>query len=79
MADPMPDIYNGPPHGISNSAPHGAQPPPTMAFTRPFTLYEALPYTPFSAIAPFDSSRPARTLPSSSAKLFYFAKLLFRL
>jgi cohesin loading factor subunit SCC2 len=26
-----------------------------MNFTRPFTLYEALPYTPFASIAPFDS------------------------
>ncbi|KAK4043361.1 sister chromatid cohesion C-terminus-domain-containing protein [Parachaetomium inaequale] len=57
MADPRPDIYNGHPHGMPTPAPQGGQPPPAMAFTRPFTLYEALPYTPFSSIAPFDSER----------------------
>jgi hypothetical protein len=55
MADRKPDIYNGEAHGTPVSAPHGAEPLPTMAFTRPFTLNEALPYTPLSAIAPFDS------------------------
>jgi cohesin loading factor subunit SCC2 len=55
MADQKPDIYNGEAHATPASAPQGGESLPTMAFTRPFTLYEALPYTPFSAIAPFDS------------------------
>ncbi|KAK4126277.1 ARM repeat-containing protein [Parathielavia appendiculata] len=62
MPDPRPDNHNGHPHGVPVSAHHGAERPETSAFTRPFTLYEALPYTPFSAIAPFDSS----VLPSPS-------------
>ncbi|KAK4145839.1 protein rad9 [Dichotomopilus funicola] len=66
MADPRSDVYNGHPHGTSNSTPHAGQLPqqqqPAMGFTRPFTLSEALPYTPFSSIAPFDSD----ILPSPS-------------
>ncbi|KAK3294918.1 uncharacterized protein B0H64DRAFT_464040 [Chaetomium fimeti] len=63
MADPRPDIYNGHPYGAPNPAPRGGQPPPaTMGFTRPFTLDEALPYTPFSSIVPFNSG----VLPSPS-------------
>jgi cohesin loading factor subunit SCC2 len=55
-------MYNGHPHGFANPAPQGGHPPPAMTFTRPFTLHEALPYTPFSSIAPFDSG----VLPSPS-------------
>lgn len=32
-----------------------APPPPQDQFTRPFSLYEALPYSPFTSIAPFNS------------------------
>ncbi|KAK3905711.1 protein rad9 [Staphylotrichum tortipilum] len=62
MANPMPNLYNGASHGIPNPTPRpGGQQQeqhatPAMGFNRPFTLHEALPYTPFSAIAPFDSS-----------------------
>ncbi|KAK3306683.1 uncharacterized protein B0T15DRAFT_149792 [Chaetomium strumarium] len=62
MADPRPDTYNGPPYGVPDPATQGTQTPAANEFTRPFTLYEALPYTPFSAIAPFDSG----VLPSPS-------------
>ncbi|KAK4236927.1 protein rad9 [Achaetomium macrosporum] len=55
MADPRPDTYNGPPHGAPDPAAQGTQTPAVNTFTRPFTLDEALPYTPFSSIAPFDS------------------------
>lgn len=58
MADARPDNHNGPIHGVSKSDAQGAQTPAGAAFSRPFHLYEALPYTPFSAIAPFDSGKP---------------------
>lgn len=57
MADPRPGTHNGPPHAVPDSGAHAAQPPAAAPFSRPFTLYEALPYTPFSSIAPFDSGR----------------------
>jgi hypothetical protein len=56
MADPWPGTHDGPPYGAPNPNAQGAQPPTGAAFSRPFSLYEALPYTPFSSIAPFDSS-----------------------
>ncbi|GAB1318854.1 Sister chromatid cohesion protein 2 [Madurella fahalii] len=62
MADPRPRDHNGPFYGASDSGAQGAQLPAGAAFSRPFTLHEALPYTPFSSIAPFDSS----VLPSPS-------------
>ncbi|KAJ4300415.1 Sister chromatid cohesion protein 2 [Collariella sp. IMI 366227] len=56
MADARPEFYNGLPYGNPNDGTQSTQPPQTpAAFTRPFTLHEALPYTPFSSIAPFDS------------------------
>jgi hypothetical protein len=50
--------------GYANGVPNGhAQPPrpprpsqSSQAFTRPFTIQEALPYTPFTSIAPIHSS-----------------------
>ncbi|KAL2015428.1 hypothetical protein VTK56DRAFT_5506 [Thermocarpiscus australiensis] len=70
MEDPRPDTHNGPALGTAVAgAPgshgahgaHGGQ-PLAETFTRPFTLQEALPFTPFSSIAPFDSG----LLPSPS-------------
>ncbi|KAL2128391.1 hypothetical protein VTI74DRAFT_9247 [Chaetomium olivicolor] len=56
MADPRPELHNGLPYGAPGAGAQSTQPPPAPpAFTRPFTLHEALPYTPFSSIAPFDS------------------------
>jgi cohesin loading factor subunit SCC2 len=47
-----------------------------MNFTRPFTLYEALPYTPFASIAPFDSGM---FLQPRSCNTFLFQKEHFDL
>ncbi|KAL2261861.1 hypothetical protein VTK26DRAFT_3153 [Humicola hyalothermophila] len=55
MADPWPGTHNGPPHGAPSSGAEGPPPPTGAAFSRPFALHEALPYTPFSSFAPFDS------------------------
>ncbi|KAL2153159.1 hypothetical protein VTH82DRAFT_4314 [Thermothelomyces myriococcoides] len=67
MANPRTDIHHGQPHAVPNSDPQGGQAPPAMAFTRPFTLYEALPYTPFSSIAPFNSGViPSPSISSAS-------------
>ncbi|KAL2166340.1 hypothetical protein VTG60DRAFT_2922 [Thermothelomyces hinnuleus] len=67
MANPKADIHHGQPHAVPNSNSQGGQPPPAMAFTRPFTLYEALPYTPFSSIAPFNSGViPSPSISSAS-------------
>ncbi|KAK4251443.1 hypothetical protein C7999DRAFT_10719 [Corynascus novoguineensis] len=60
-------MHHGHLNGVPSSSSQGGQPPPTMAFTRPFTLYEALPYTPFSSIAPFDSGiLPSPSISSAS-------------
>ncbi|KAK3391072.1 hypothetical protein B0H63DRAFT_520266 [Podospora didyma] len=73
MAHPRPPAHNGPPgSGNHNQGPqpaanksggeNGANP-----FTRPFTLFEALPYTPFTTIVSFDSAvLPAPTIGSAS-------------
>ncbi|KAK4231324.1 protein rad9 [Podospora fimiseda] len=64
-------------YGAPESSSRGGQPPPPppnrepqpprAEFNRPFLLQEALPYTPFSSIAPFDSSvLPAPTIYSAS-------------
>lgn len=59
MADSRPRAHNGPPaHGANVGSGHEAPQGPPLTFARPFTLYEALPYTPFSSITPFDSGMP---------------------
>ncbi|KAK4666939.1 Sister chromatid cohesion protein 2 [Podospora pseudopauciseta] len=67
MANSWSGAHNGPPNNNNwDGAPQANPPPPSVSqpagFARPFTLAEVLPYTPFSAIAPFDSS----VLPSPS-------------
>ncbi|AEO55369.1 hypothetical protein MYCTH_2299123 [Thermothelomyces thermophilus ATCC 42464] len=61
MANPKADIHHGQPHAVPNSNSQAGQTPPAMVFTRPFTLSEALPYTPFSSIAPFNSGMPLQS------------------
>ncbi|KAK0714986.1 sister chromatid cohesion C-terminus-domain-containing protein [Lasiosphaeris hirsuta] len=64
MANPRPSHQNGPPD-YNNERPVSFGEPP--AFTRPFTLYEAIPYTPFTSIVPFDSGvLPAPSIGSAS-------------
>lgn len=53
MATSRPGNQNGVPNGTVAPSGPSAQPP---RYTRPFTLQEALPYTPFSSIGPFDCS-----------------------
>ncbi|KAK0750881.1 hypothetical protein B0T18DRAFT_401246 [Schizothecium vesticola] len=53
MANPGPAAHNGPP---GRDRPSGAYADPSPAFSRPFLLQEALPYSPFTSIIPFDSS-----------------------
>ncbi|KAK4134395.1 hypothetical protein BT67DRAFT_422383 [Trichocladium antarcticum] len=55
MADPWPGTHDDPPYDTPAPNANGALAPAGAAFSRPFSLYEALPYTPFSSIAPFDS------------------------
>ncbi|KAK4193889.1 protein rad9 [Podospora australis] len=66
METPWPGGQNGHPNSGWDGNPQPEQQeqqePPPGSFGRPFTLVEALPYTPFSSIAPFDSS----VLPSPS-------------
>ncbi|KAK0718261.1 hypothetical protein B0T26DRAFT_712582 [Lasiosphaeria miniovina] len=56
MANPRPGASDGPsntePNGPQSSGGDGGGGP---FFTRPFTLLEALPYTPFTSIVPIDS------------------------
>ncbi|KAL2159890.1 hypothetical protein VTH06DRAFT_2023 [Thermothelomyces fergusii] len=67
MANPRTDIHHGQPHAVPNPNSQGGQPPPEMVFTRPFTLSEALPYTPFTSIAPFYSGViPSPSISSAS-------------
>jgi hypothetical protein len=64
MSTPRPGAHNGGP--VENRV---SQPPMSSAqsLSRPFTLYEALPYTPFTSIVPFDSGiLPAPTIGSVS-------------
>ncbi|KAK4181842.1 hypothetical protein QBC36DRAFT_174395 [Triangularia setosa] len=57
MANSWSGAHNGPPNNNNwDGGPQNTPPAPNAGFTRPFTLAEVLPYTPFSAIAPFDSS-----------------------
>ncbi|EAA32551.1 hypothetical protein GE21DRAFT_6680 [Neurospora crassa] len=49
--DPNAQDYHG-----SQGAPASSSTQQAVAFTRPFALYEALPYTPFTSIVPFDPS-----------------------
>jgi len=79
MANPRPDIHHGHHNGVSSSSSQGGQPPPTMAFTRPFTLYEALPYTPFSSIAPFDSGRFSQPHECGHSRISRYVQLLTHL
>lgn len=55
MANPGPAAHNGPP---GHDRPSGVYADPSPAFSRPFLLQEALPYSPFTSIIPFDSSGP---------------------
>ncbi|KAK1826756.1 sister chromatid cohesion C-terminus-domain-containing protein [Podospora conica] len=64
MANPGPAAHNGPP---GRDRPSGAYADPSPAFSRPFLLQEALPYSPFTSIIPFDSSvLPAPAIGSAS-------------
>lgn len=52
MADPRLSRQNG----VTKEHLKASQlPGQRSAFSRPFTLYEALPYTPFTSIIPFNS------------------------
>jgi cohesin loading factor subunit SCC2 len=61
----MPDSRAGYANGVPNGRPQQHRPPPSSqhaqapsrkdAFNRPFTIQEALPYTPFTSIAPIHS------------------------
>lgn len=60
MAHPNPDAFGG----VQNGAMPSAHPPAQQAmFSRPFTLREALPYSPFTSVIPFESGE---NYPSSS-------------
>lgn len=52
MAHPGPYNPNGAQNGIAPSAPPSGSHP---RFSRPFTLQEALPYSPFTSVIPFES------------------------
>jgi hypothetical protein len=52
MSTPRPGAHNGGPVGNRVSQPSMST---SQSLSRPFTLYEALPYTPFTSIVPFDS------------------------
>ncbi|KAK1759475.1 sister chromatid cohesion C-terminus-domain-containing protein [Echria macrotheca] len=64
MADPRSSAHNGAlPRESDMESPAGA----SQMFTRPFTLYEALPYTPFTSIVPIHSGLlPAPSIGSAS-------------
>lgn len=60
----MPDSRAGYANGVPNGRPQQHRPPSSQhaqapsrkdAFNRPFTIQEALPYTPFTSIAPIHS------------------------
>ncbi|KAK5651534.1 hypothetical protein OQA88_11897 [Cercophora sp. LCS_1] len=52
MADPRSGARNGPPTTETDGRDSNVA---AQGFTRPFSLYEALPYTPCTSILPFDS------------------------
>lgn len=56
MAHPGPLHPNGAQNGIAPSAPPSG---PHPTFSRPFTLQEALPYSPFTSVIPFESGERA--------------------
>ncbi|KAK0619825.1 putative SCC2 protein [Immersiella caudata] len=64
MSTPRPAAHNGGPAGNSFSQPSAGS---SQSRSRPFTLCDALPYTPFTSIVPFDSGiLPAPTIGSAS-------------
>lgn len=52
MAHPRPLDTNGAQNGVGSSAQSSGHQP---RFSRPFTLQEALPYSPFTSVIPFES------------------------
>src|SRR4051794_40763951 len=77
----MPDSRAGYANGVPNGRPpahrppssqHGQPqlpPPPQDPFSRPFTIQEALPYTPFTSILPINSGTAPQPLAHASPRL----------
>lgn len=78
----MPEPWAGYANGVPSGRPQPHRPPPSSqhaqvpsrqdAFNRPFTIQEALPYTPFTSIAPIHSGTNPPLLCSS----YYWHTLL---